>query len=128
MDYTIIVNDQSYDLPKKTMSVMSELDEVLKVDANTRLSVKQKFEKLHTFIKHLVGEEAAKEMLGSADLNEIDLSDLTLAVKKVTDAYEKPIVEYDAVKNASQFDMLPVDKIVSLSKAVDRMAAIPPQK
>lgn len=127
MEYTIIVNEQSYDLPKKTVSVMSELDEVLKVDSNTKLSVKQKYEKLHNFMKHLVGDEAAKEMFGSENLNEIDLSELTLAVKKVVDAYDKPIAEYDTDKNVSKFDTLPIEKIVALSKAIDKMADIPPQ-
>lgn len=127
MVYTIIVNEQSYDLPKKTITVMSELDEVLRVDSNTRLSVKQKYEKLHGFMKHLVGDEAAKEMFGSENLNEIDLSELTLAVKKVVDAYDKPIEEYDADKNTSKLDNLPIDKIIALAKAADRMAVIPPQ-
>ena len=72
MEYTIIVNGQSYDLPKKTIVVMSELDEVLKVDSNTKLSIKQKYEKIHAFIKNLVGYESAKEIFGSDDLNEID--------------------------------------------------------
>ena len=29
MDYTVIINSRSYDLPKKTVSVMNKLDEVL---------------------------------------------------------------------------------------------------
>ena len=32
MDYTVIINNRSYDLPKKTVSVMNKLDDVLKVD------------------------------------------------------------------------------------------------
>lgn len=62
MEYTIIVNGQSYDLPPKKLSVVKELDEVLKVDSVKGISVEQKFEKLHRFMKHLVGDESAREM------------------------------------------------------------------
>ena len=32
MVYTFIINGRSYDLPKKTVSVMEKMDDVLKVD------------------------------------------------------------------------------------------------
>ena len=127
MEYTIIVGGQSYDLPKKTMAVVSDLDDVLKVDSNAKLGIKQKYEKLHNFMKHLVGDENAKDMFGSDNLNEIDLSELTIAVKKVVDAYDKPVAEYDAEKNEALFDTLPIDKIASFSNAFSKMAAAMPQ-
>ena len=40
MVYTIIANNKSFDLPKKTVSVMEELDRVLKVDSNKGLSLR----------------------------------------------------------------------------------------
>lgn len=128
MEYTIIINERSYDLPKKTLTVMEKVDEVLKVDSLKGYTVKQKFEKLHSFMKNLVGEENAAEMFGSANLSEIDLSELTLAVRKVIDAYDKPIVDYQTEKSASKLDQLPIEKIVSISKAVDKIAAMEPQK
>lgn len=127
MEYTIIVNERSYDLPKKTLAVVDKLDDALKVDASN-LNIRQKFEKLHRFIRDLVGDEAAKKMFGSDDITEIDLSEVTLVVKKVVDAYDKPITDYDAAKNASAFDSLPIEKIVSLGKAVDKMAHVPLRK
>lgn len=127
MEYTIIINDRSYDLPKKTIAVMEKLDEVLKIDS-TNLKVRQKFDKLHGFIRELVGEEAAKEMFGSDNITEIDLSDVTLAVKKVVDAYDKPIMDYDAEKTVRAFNSLPIEKIVSMTKAAERMSAMPPKR
>ena len=61
MEYTIIVDGRSYDLPKKTLAVVDKLDEALKVDASN-LNIRQKFEKLHHFIRDLVGDETVKEM------------------------------------------------------------------
>lgn len=125
MEYTIIVNNQSYDLPKKTLDVVTRLDEVLKVDANNNLNVRQKFEKLHGFIKGLVGEEQAKEMFGSDNLTEIDLTELTLAVKKVIEAYEKPVADYDMEQRMQKIYELPLDKISTISKAAENLMSVP---
>lgn len=127
MEYTIIINEQSYDLPKKTLSVTEKIDDILKVDA-TNLSVRKKFEKLHGFMKDVVGDEAAKEMFGSDNLAEIDLSEVTLAVRKVIDAYDKPLTDYDAEKATRAFDSIPIDKIISMTKAAEKMAVMPQKK
>lgn len=122
MVYTIIVNSKSYDLPPKTVDVMEKIDEVLKVDSIAGLSVKQKFEKLHNFIKNLVGEENAEEMFGSSNLSEVDLSELTIAVRKVIQSYDKPVADYENEVNKAKWDTLPIDKIISMSKAAQSMA------
>ena len=122
MEYTIIVNDRSYDLPKKTLAVMEKLDAVLKVDFAKGLTVKQKFEKLHTFVKELVGTENAAEMFGSDNISEIDLSELTLAVKKINASYDKPINDFDMEMRNEKFNNLPLEKINSITKAAQAAA------
>ena len=128
MEYTIIINGRSYDLPKKTVTVVEELDEIMKVDAVKGLTVKQKFEKLHSFIKGLVGEDAAEEMFGSKDLAEIDLSELTLAVRYVIDAYDKPVTDYETSRSMRKFDGLPIDKIIATVNAAEKVAKMPTKK
>lgn len=122
MVYTIIVNSKSYDLPPKTLKVAEKLDEVLKVDSIKGLTVRQKFEKLHRFIMDLVGEEQAAEIFGSSNLAEIDLSELTIAMKKIVDAYDKPIDDYDAQKTKDKLNDIPIERIISMTKAAQSMA------
>lgn len=117
MEYTIIVNDRSYDLPKKTLSVVEKIDDILKVDSVKGYSVRQKFEKLHGFVKEMVGEDNAAEMFGASTLSEIDLSEITLAVKKVIDAYEKPINDYDIEKRKEKLSTIPFEQINMMTKA-----------
>ena len=125
MEYTIIVNGSSYDLPKKTLDVVESLDSVLKVDSVKGATVKQKFVKLHEFVKDLVGQDNAAEMFGSDNINEIDLSELTLTVKMICDAYDKPVADYDIEKRKKAFDSLPVEKIVSITKAAQAAQNMP---
>lgn len=128
MEYTVIVNDRSYDLPKKTISVVEKIDNVLKVDSLKGCSIKQKFEKLHSFVKEVVGDDNAKDMFGSDDIAEIDLSEVTLAVKKIIDAYDKPIVDYDSEKSRMKLEGLPIEKIISVAKAAEKISSMPQQK
>lgn len=128
MVYTIIVNDKSYDLPKKTVAVMEKMDKVLKVDSLKGYTVRQKFEELHRFIKELVGNDNAKDIFGSDDILEIDLSEVTLTVKKIVDAYDKPIIDYDSEKSRMKLEGLPIDKIISVAKAADKITSVPQQK
>ena len=128
MEYTIIVDGRSYDLPKKTLSVMEKMDDVMKVDSVKGYSVRQKFEKIHRFIKDLVGDDNAKEILGSDNISEIDLSEVTLTAKKIIDAYDKPITDYDLEKGLRKMDGIPIDKIVSIAKAADTIMAVPQKK
>lgn len=117
MVHTVILNERSYDLPKKTIGIANKLDEVLKVDSIQRLSVRQKYEKLHVFVKDVLGEETAREIFGTDSLDEIDLSELTITVRKIVDAYEKPITDYQMEKNRERLAEIPMKQIESLTKA-----------
>jgi len=119
MDYTVIINNRSYDLPKKTVSVMNKLDDVLKVD-NLNIKARQKFEKLHEFVK-----ANAKEILGSDNLDEIDLSDLSIGVLKINDAYNKPLNDYKMEKMRATLNSAQIDKINNLVNSATAMANLP---
>ncbi len=122
MEYTIIADGRSYDLPKKTLAVVEKIDGVLKVDETKGLSVRQKFEKLHGFVKEMVGEENATEMFGSFNLSEIDLSEVTLTTRKIIEAYEKPIRDYEDEKRREKLSALPFEQINAMTKAVQTVA------
>lgn len=121
MEYTIIINGQSYDLPKKNVNIMEKLDEALKVDS-LKIDIRKKYEKLHRFVKEVVGEENAREMFGSDNLDEIDTSDLTLAVLKIDDAYDQPISDYRAEKMRESMNTIPAEKLISLTKSMQSVA------
>lgn len=123
MDYTVIIENKSYELPKKTVGVMEKLDEVLKVDTSN-MKFRQKMERLHTFVKDIVGVENAKEILGSAKLDEIDVSDLSLAVLKINDAYEQPIADYKTEKMRERMGSIPTDKLTALTKSMQSLSNV----
>ena len=124
MVHTIIVNNKSYDLPKKTIAVAEKLDNALKVDSIAGLSINEKIRKLHDFVKEMVGNENAAEMLGSEDLNEIDTSELAVIVLQINDAYEKPMEDYRVKHMQNKIGNIPFDKITSMTKAAQTVANV----
>ncbi len=114
MEYTVIINNRNYELPKKTLAVMEKLDDVLKVDSIKGLNVRQKYEKIHEFVKDIFGEEKAAEMLGSDNLSELDTSELALIVIKVNEAYEKPVTDYKQEMTMRRISGLPIEKMNAL--------------
>lgn len=122
MQYTVIVNGQSYDLPKKTMKVVEEMDKVAQVDNVKGIGIRDKFKALFDFIGGLVGKEAAKEILGSDKLDEVDLSEVTLTFAKIKDAYDKPLEDYNTDKSFQKLNSIPTDKIVQLASVANQMS------
>lgn len=119
--YTIIVNNRSYELPKPTISVMEELDRVLTIDNNKTLTIREKYMHQHEFVKGTIGEEKAKECLGSDNLDEIDLPELAIMVRKIHDSYNKPIADYSTAKAREKLGSIPFDKITSMLAAAEKM-------
>ena len=123
MIYTVIANKKSYDLPKKNISVMERLDKNVMIDTVKNLSLRDKFSQLLNFLIEVLGEANIKEILGSTELDEMDLSEVTLTVRKIVDAYDKPIAEYNKQKNLETLNSLPIsqiEKLTSLKEIVDK--------
>ena len=119
MVHTVIIDGRSYDLPKKTLVIAGKLDDVLRVDSANGLSVRQKYEKLHNFVKDVIGKEEAESIFGSDILDEIDLSELTIATRRIIDAYEKPIADYQMEQNMEKLNKLPIRQIESITKMAE---------
>lgn len=123
MIYTIIAtNGQSYDLPTKNIGVMESLSNVLKIDQQTELSMKQKYQKILDFAVNLLGADNVKEILGSDKVNDIDVGELELLILKVKAAYDKPLEEYKTEQLENSLDGIPTEKLVALTKAVNTIS------
>ena len=122
MVYTVISDDmQSYDLPGKTLKIAEKIEDVIRNDARPDLSIREKYKRLHAFVVDILGKEVAKEFLGTDKLDEMDLSVLTITVKKIMDAYDRPLDDYNRQKVQQTMDEIPLDKVTELIKATDNI-------
>ena len=118
MVYTIICNKRSYELPKKTVTIMEKLDQAITIDSSG-LSLRDRYVHLHEFVKEVLGDEKAKEIFGSENLDEIDLSDLAITVRKIHEAYNKPINDFQLARMRETMSSIPMDKIASVMTAAE---------
>lgn len=123
MEYTVIINNQSYDLPKKTIKIMEDMEKVSKIDSVKGLGIRDKFKTMFDFIESLVGAENAKEILGSDKLDEVDLCDVTLTFKKIIDAYDRPLIEYQSQQIEDKLRQLPMDQVSNITGALNDLAS-----
>lgn len=121
MIYTVIINDRSYDLPKKTLAVTEELEKTAKIDEVKNLSTREKYRKVFDCVAALIGRENVEEAFGSTDLNEVDLSEVTLAFRKIVDAYNKPVQDYNMASSLGSLDSLPIGRLTELANATTQI-------
>ncbi len=122
MEYTVIIKDRSYDLPDKTLKVVEDMDAVVRIDEKRGMSIRDKYKRLYEFIVGLVGPENAKEILGSDNIEEVDLCEVTLTVKKILDAYEQPLLDYQTQQMEEQLRRVPMEKMAGITQAIDSIA------
>lgn len=117
MKYTVIIDNHSYDLPAKTMAVVEKLDEAMKVDARSDLSIRAKYQVLLDAIEGVLGTEDTTRALGSNNLESVDLSSLTLAFRAIVDAYDKPVSDYEMKKAREKLSNAQIDQIVKIAQS-----------
>ena len=117
--YLLIVDRKSYTLPPKNISLVEEMERVSRVDTIRGMSTRDKFEEILKFIIGVVGEDNAKEILGSTSVEEVDLSMVTVVFRMIVDAYNKPIADYNARKSNEILSGIPSDKIERLTKLME---------
>ena len=120
MIYTVIINNQSYDLPKKTLAITEKLNDVVRTDNISGVSIREKYKKTYDCIADLIGPENVSEALG-ASIDDCDVNNITLAFRMIVDAYNKPLEDYKADRNYNDLNRLPLDKIMALVEAVKQV-------
>lgn len=125
MQYTVIMaNNHSYDLPPKTIKVVEELERIASIDNQKNLSLRDKFKAVFNSVAGFIGKENAIDLLGSDNFEEVDLNEVTIAYQQIVDAYSRPTEEYKLNETIKAFDNLPIDRMVSLANAADKLKSI----
>ena len=118
MTYTLIVGTKSNDLPKKTLAIVEKLDGVVALDKNPRMNTRDKYQSILNLEEELLGKSNLEEILGATSLDDVDLSEVVITFRKIVDAYNKPVQEYDRAASTEAFNRIPVEKLNQLAALV----------
>lgn len=95
MEYKVEHNGVTGVLPAFTRGVRRNIDEVNKKISDETVSLDARTEALYEFLEDSIGEESLTKMLGSNDLDDIDLNDMNILFLKITKAYDKPVTDFN---------------------------------
>ena len=105
MEYCVELNGGMYTLPPYTNKVRSKINRLSTDDLNEKADDFNRFINKHEFIKELIGKDAALEVFGAEEMEDIDLNLITICYVRILRAYEKDVAELERE-----------DKLASLSQ------------
>jgi len=118
MTYTIINNDQSYDLIPYDLKIAEELEKIELLNAGSQ-AFKEKCRGMYKLFEKVLGKEAVLETLGKFEI--IDPNDINILYLKIVKAYNKPLTDYQAEQVNDSLDDAGLDKILEVMKAIPQM-------
>lgn len=116
---TMYYNGNEYELAPKTMKI-ARLQETTEKSA----TMTEAYTNEHNFIKAVIGDAAAREILGTANLEEIDLNEMVLLYNKIVETYDREILEKERERELEAFASPAFDKISKLADDVRIISSI----
>ena len=124
MQYTLIYNGQSYDLPKFTLATKEKITKINQQNENTTIADKSKYTDMYKFIVESIGQENADTIFESQKLEEIDLSEITIVYLGITIGYDKPVNDYNNASMQEKINSMNIDKVTNLANSAIAMQNI----
>ena len=115
----MIYNGQEYELAPKTMKI-ARLQEKAEMSTTITEAYTNEFE----FVKACIGESAVNEILGTCNIEAVDLNEMVLVYNEIVTAYDKEITEAKNRQDAEIFNSPVFDKISALAKDVETFSNI----
>lgn len=110
-------NNKNYDLPKKTLALNKKIENV-----NHSKSTSEAYENMMEFVLEGLGEEKVIELLGTSDINEVDLIQLNLLCNQITMAYDETVMNEQISYMENVMKKKGMQSVMELIKKAGEMA------
>ncbi len=127
MQYKVNHNGVNAVLPSFSLGVKKRIDETTEKIADSETGIDMKVEGLYDFLKEAIGDETLEKMLGTNDIEAIDLNDLNILYMKITKEYEKPVNEFKKPVLDNETRKMFQD-ISNVAKSIDNINAVAAKK
>lgn len=119
MEYLFEFNGATYQLPAFTISVKKDISKIDAQNENTAIGDETKYKTMVDFEKKILGADTVKEIFGTDNFEEMDLSKITICYLGIVLAYDKPTREYKREINGEKVDLNTIEQFESLAKSAD---------
>ena len=105
-------------LPDYTVDIAEKIESVM-LYADTKARFRDKIKKMYDFLDKLLGKEVVVGQFGKFE--NCDPNDINLLFLKITDAYNRPISDYNEDKIVEKLDKTQIDKLSKIVDSADKI-------
>ena len=116
-DYRIEYGGNEYELPKYSFLISEKLEKQEEINKGVS-NFKSKCKQMYNLIADILGADVTKEIIG--EFSSTDPNEINILYLKIVKAYSKPIEDFNEDTISNSLDNLTVDKIIELTKAVEK--------
>lgn len=116
----VILKDKNYVLPVKTLSIVEKIEQLLLLEEaykNKQIRAVECFTAEYNFIVELLGNETVLAYLGTQDLQEVDIDNVSIAAIKIIQSYNEKIEKAQLDVAQQKLNSPIVQQAIKLSKA-----------
>lgn len=111
---SFIYNGKNYELPKKTMNVVEKEDYMHTASKTLQEAYRKQFE----FLQAVLNEDSIKEIFGTDDIMNIDLTEVTYVCNLINDAYLEKINKHNLEKAERISSNKSVEKLINVGNSI----------
>lgn len=112
MEYRVTINDQIFNLPKKTIAITQKVETIEAIMEDTTIDAEVRFGKMYTFIAEVIGVTNTRKILGSV-IAKCDTNEILIITKSIIDVYNSPIKRYNDTKKLDDLEKSPLGRLMA---------------
>lgn len=118
MEYTVIYNGQSYDIPNYSMKISEKLEEI-ETQNRGNMKFRDKCKKMYDFIGEILTKQTAIEILGKFE--DTDPNAINILYLEILKSYNKPLMDYNDAEVEKKINSDELEKVLELVKALPQL-------
>ena len=115
MEYTVIYNGQSYDIPNYSIKISEKLEEIELLNRGNQ-KFRDKCKKMYDFIGEVLTKQVANELIGKFE--DSDPNTINILYLEIVKSYNKPLADYNESEVEKRMNSDELEKMLELVKAL----------
>lgn len=115
MEYTVIYNGQSYDIPNYSIKISEKLEEIELLNRGNQ-KFRDKCKKMYDFIGEVLTKQVTSELIGKFE--DSDPNTINILYLEIVKSYNKPLADYNESEVEKRINSDELEKMLELVKAL----------
>lgn len=115
MEYTVIYNGQSYDIPNYSIKISEKLEEIELLNRGNQ-KFRDKCKKMYDFIGEILTKQVTSELIGKFE--DSDPNAINILYLEIVKSYNKPLTDYNETEVEKRINSDELEKMLELIKAL----------